>query len=71
MAFARPHAEGVSQPGPRDGCWTRREPALDRVLLVCMQDNIAAVKTIERLGGVLEDAQDTEYGAVRRHWIAL
>ena len=48
-----------------------RALALDRVLLVCEEDNIASAKTIERLSGVLEGVQETEYGTVRRYWITL
>lgn len=48
-----------------------RGPALHRVLLVCEEDNIASVRTIERHGGVLDGAQDTEHGVVRRYWITL
>ncbi|GGV20244.1 hypothetical protein GCM10010495_39250 [Kitasatospora herbaricolor] len=44
---------------------------LGRLLLVCEVGNVASVRTIERLGGVLEGVQDTEFGAVRRYWITL
>jgi len=44
---------------------------LDRVLLVCEEDNIASAKMIERLHGVIESVQETEHGAVRRYWITL
>ncbi|GAB2680368.1 GNAT family N-acetyltransferase [Nocardia goodfellowii] len=44
---------------------------LDRVLLVCAADNIASAKTIERVGGTLEEIRDTEYGPARRYWIDL
>jgi predicted acetyltransferase len=44
---------------------------LERVLIVCAEDNIASARTIERRGGVLEAIQDTELGTARRYWIAL
>ncbi|MEU4532651.1 hypothetical protein AB0F49_30905 [Micromonospora ureilytica] len=40
-------------------------------LLACQADNTASAKTIERLGGVLEDIRDTELGLARRYWITL
>ncbi|RAO34191.1 hypothetical protein PSN13_03058 [Micromonospora saelicesensis] len=48
-----------------------RALGLDRVLLACEADNTASAKTIERLGGVLEDIRDTELGPARRYWITL
>jgi len=48
-----------------------REIGLDRVLLVCADDNIASVRTIERLGGVLEGVQETDHGPASRYGIAL
>ena len=48
-----------------------RRLGLDRVLVVCEVDNAASAKTIERHGGVLDEVQDTEHGAVRRYWIKL
>lgn len=48
-----------------------RALALHRVLLVCEEDNLASVRTIERHGGVLDGGQDTEHGVVRRYWITL
>jgi predicted acetyltransferase len=45
--------------------------SLDRVLVVCAADNVASAKTIERLGGVLEDVRDTEHGPARRYWIKI
>lgn len=44
---------------------------LGRVLLVCEEDNVASARTIERLGGVLEDVQESGHGPVRRYWIAV
>lgn len=48
-----------------------RAVPLDRVLLVCANDNVASARTIERLGGVLDEVRDTEHGVVRRYWITL
>ncbi|SBT41088.1 GNAT family N-acetyltransferase [Micromonospora auratinigra] len=42
---------------------------LDRVLVVCVADNVASARTIEGRGGVLEDIRDTAHGRVRRYWI--
>ncbi|MFI6883833.1 GNAT family N-acetyltransferase [Streptosporangium canum] len=44
---------------------------LDQVLIVCEVDNLASAKTIERHGGVLEDARHTEHSTVRRYWIKI
>ncbi|MRH87704.1 GNAT family N-acetyltransferase [Nocardia sp. SYP-A9097] len=44
---------------------------MDRVLLVCAEENVASAKTIERHGGVLESIQDTELGPARRYWITI
>jgi predicted acetyltransferase len=48
-----------------------REVGLTQVLVVCADDNVASVKTIERCGGVLEDIRLTDLGLARRYWIAL
>ncbi|MDR7276283.1 GNAT family N-acetyltransferase [Catenuloplanes atrovinosus] len=45
----------------------RDELGLDRVLLVCLADNTASARLIERHGGVL----DTPPDVVRRYWITL
>ena len=47
--------------------------ALDvtRVLILCLADNIASARTIERNGGILEAIRDTAHGPVRRYWTAL
>ncbi len=42
----------------------------DRVLAVCLADNVASARTIERVGGVLDRVGDTDHGPVRRYWIA-
>ena len=41
-----------------------RSLGLPRVLLVCEGDNVGSARTIEKAGGVLEEA-----GTVRRYWI--
>jgi predicted acetyltransferase len=48
-----------------------RSRGMARVLLVCAAGNVASAKTIERAGGVFEEIRATEYGPVRRYWIAL
>lgn len=48
---------------------------MDRVLLGCLEDNVASVKTIEKCGGKLENivcmATDGKQTRVRRYWIDL
>lgn len=44
---------------------------LDRVLVVCAAHNVASAKTIERVGGILEEVRNTEHGPARRYWIEL
>ncbi|GAA1671601.1 GNAT family N-acetyltransferase [Kribbella yunnanensis] len=44
-----------------------RARGMARVLLVCVDDNEASARTIERNGGVLEEVR----GPVRRYWIEL
>jgi predicted acetyltransferase len=44
---------------------------LSRLLLVCLDDNVGSIKTIERQGGVLEKVGGTGHGVVRRYWIDL
>ncbi|MGS2616862.1 GNAT family N-acetyltransferase [Micromonospora sp. LZ34] len=48
-----------------------RRDGLDRVLIVCAEENIASARTIEHHGGVLEGIRDTELGPARRYWIKL
>jgi predicted acetyltransferase len=45
-----------------------RQAGMGRLLLVCRDDNVGSVKTIERHGGVLEEGGE---GLVRRYWIDL
>ncbi|MGC4821602.1 GNAT family N-acetyltransferase [Micromonospora sp. DT63] len=44
---------------------------LDRVLVICLADNLASARTVERNGGVLDGIRDTGHGPVRRYWINL
>jgi predicted acetyltransferase len=50
---------------------TARTIGLDRVLIVCADDNAASARIIERHGGVLEGVRNTALGPARRYWIAL
>lgn len=44
---------------------------IDRVLMICAEDNVASARTIERNGGVFEGIRHNGIGPVRRYWIAL
>lgn len=49
-----------------------RELGVDRVMVTCDDDNVGSYRTIERVGGVLQDVSDqSEHGhpALRRYWI--
>lgn len=48
-----------------------RRAGLERVLLVCLDDNATSIKTIERCGGVLEGSVDDGHGLARHYWIDL
>lgn len=48
-----------------------RGAGLNRLLLLCLDDNVNSIKTIERHGGVLEKVVDDDHGLVRRYWIDL
>lgn len=48
-----------------------RAAGLQRLLLVCLDDNAASIRTIERNAGVLERTVDDGDGLVRRYWIDL
>ncbi|WP_106403754.1 GNAT family N-acetyltransferase [Actinocorallia populi] len=48
-----------------------RALGLDRVLLVCADDNLASAATIERNRGVLEGVRNTGLGPARYYWIEL
>ena len=44
---------------------------LDRVLVVCEEDNAASARVIEHHGGVLEEVRGTGPVRVRRYWVGL
>lgn len=45
---------------------------INRVLITCDDDNTASARTIEALGGVLEDKRKQESGVLtRRYWVDL
>lgn len=49
-----------------------REIGVDRVMVTCNDDNVGSYRTIERVGGVLQDVSDQSelgYPALRRYWI--
>jgi predicted acetyltransferase len=50
-----------------------RRLGLERVLLTCLQDNVASARIIEANGGELENVIDDPAGRgpLRRYWIAL
>jgi predicted acetyltransferase len=48
-----------------------REAGLERVFLVCLDDNDASIKTIERCGGVRDGTVDDGHRLVRHYWIDL
>jgi predicted acetyltransferase len=48
-----------------------RELGLERLLLTCADANPASSRTIENVGGTLEDVRETELGLTRRYWITL
>lgn len=49
-----------------------RAAGMERVLLVCLDDNLGSIRTIERQGGVLEQVVEEDgHGLVRRYWITL
>lgn len=48
-----------------------RAAGLSRLLLVCLDDNVGSIKTIERHDGVLEKVVDDGHALVRRYWIEL
>ena len=48
-----------------------RTAGLSRLLLVCLDDNVGSIKTIERRGGILEKVVDDGHGVVRHYWIDL
>jgi predicted acetyltransferase len=48
-----------------------RTLGITRVLITCDDTNEASARTIERLGGELEDKRHTELGFLRRYWVDL
>ena len=48
-----------------------RDAGLERVLLVCRDNNAASIRTIERCGGVLDSIVDDGQGLGRHYWIHL
>lgn len=46
-----------------------RSGGLDRLLVVCLDDNVGSIRTIERNGGILEEVVDDPHGRLRRYWI--
>ena len=48
-----------------------RAEGLSRLLLVCEDDNVGSVRTIEAQGGVLEGVVDDGDEVARRYWIEL
>ena len=48
-----------------------RVRGMDRLLLVCEAGNGASAKTIERHGGIRENAGDGDNGAAWRYWICI
>lgn len=48
-----------------------RDLGLDRLLVTCDDSNVGSAKTIENVGGLLEDVRETELGLTRRYWISL
>lgn len=48
-----------------------RKNGYEKVLITCDNRNIASQKTIESVGGVLENMIDKENGKTRRYWVNL
>lgn len=48
-----------------------QEASLERVLLVCLDDNPASIKVIEKCGGVLARIMDDRHGLARHYWVDL
>ncbi|MFD2083220.1 Predicted acetyltransferase [Actinopolymorpha cephalotaxi] len=69
----RPSARrrGLASWALREMLGEARALGLDRVLVPCLEDNVASARTIERNGGVLEGVRDSDHGPVRRYWIDL
>lgn len=48
-----------------------RQADFEKVLITCDNTNIASMKTIESVGGELENIVDKENGKTRRYWVKL
>lgn len=48
-----------------------KKNSYEKVLITCDSKNIASQKTIESVGGVLENIVDKENGKTRRYWVKL
>jgi len=48
-----------------------REAGLSRLLVICLDDNVGSIKTIERQGGVLEKVMHDGHGLVRHYRLNL
>lgn len=48
-----------------------RERGMKRVLITCVEDNLASAATIEACGGILENKVEEEGTLFRRYWITL
>lgn len=51
------------------GLWLLKEAGIDRVLVTCLDHNLASATVIEKCGGVLEDKRQGADGLMRRYWI--
>lgn len=66
--------QGYAAAALRLGLDRAREIGLERVLITCDDDNVASYRTIEGVGGVLQDVRLLpEHGdvALRRYWVEL
>lgn len=48
-----------------------RNYGLERIVLICAEDNVASARTIERNGGVLEGVVETCLGQARRYVVGV
>ena len=58
--------QGVATAAVRLALGVAGARGLDQVLITCDPDNVASARTIERVGGVLED----ELAGSRRYWVS-
>ena len=47
-----------------------RDAGMERVLLVCRDENVGSIKTVESCAGVLERIVNDEHGRARHYWIS-